>query len=386
MEFRNLYHLLTCPICLVLYNQSNHAPLIIPCSNGHTICRQCAQKLMNSSRKDKCLCPLDKEPFDNYKDISAFHKSLDLTAFISHFSRFRFCEDHPHSLLEIFCITCQTSICYKCEKKNHQNHITDEVEGIKERADQSRTRLEKCLRDFNKNISERRKLIEQRELEVIKTFEQRLNIFIEEILKKGKALIDEVKAHFFELKNEKMFDETPELEKILKWKEKTEKELNLLEPELSKVTDYSEIPYIVFDQEEIMKKLDIEAWVAKEKKDLASLKSRVNSIFIEFNEEFFQALASMPPGKVSLSASLELMENNEKSLALETKDMNGANGTCKFLSAYSEEEKEEERHESSEEDLDDKENIQYYNFIEFKKSKNQLRRSKAKQKRIKMKM
>lgn len=383
MEFKNLYHLLTCPICLVQYNQSNHAPLIMPCSNGHTICRQCAQKLMGSSRKDKCLCPLDKESFDNYHDVSSFRRSLDLTAFITHFNRFQFCQDHPHSLLEIFCVTCRTSICYKCEKKSHQDHITDEIEGVKERADQSRSRLEKCLGDFDKNVSERRKFIEKKESEVIKAFEKRLNIFIEDILKKGKALIDEVKAHFFELKNEKMFDESPELQNIMKWKEKTQEELELLEPELWKQGDCSQIPYVVFDQEEIMKKLNIEAWLETEKKNLASLKTRVNNVFIESNEEFFQALASMSLGKISLSGSLE---NNEGPSGRETKE---GMGTCKFLSTF---EEQEESDESNEEDLEDLENLTDQEILEFyanqryRKSKNQQRRKKAKQLRIKMKM
>ena len=121
---------LTCPVCLDLYTN----PKTLPCL--HSFCHDCLEVLHLEARGDTYYlsCPTCRHctelpeggagafpvafHLNNLKDISQSLRVTDPQQVI--------CIDHAKPF-EIFCVTCETVICFHCAVRTHRDHKYDLV-------------------------------------------------------------------------------------------------------------------------------------------------------------------------------------------------------------------------------------------------------------------
>lgn len=112
---QGLEAILTCQICIHIYNQDDRVPLILRC--GHTVCRECAKGLTKGYSDRRC--PFDKISIDfaNPDFLSKNYSLLDLLESLKG-KRLRpdekFCEKHPKKKAKFYCQTHAAFVCSDC--------------------------------------------------------------------------------------------------------------------------------------------------------------------------------------------------------------------------------------------------------------------------------
>ena len=111
--------ILTCPVCLELFNMQERVPLVLSC--GHTLCRSCVQGISAASHQVQCPHDrlVDARPLNaltrNFLICEAVDQQRKLTP--KHL-----CTEHKKTL-KLYCRTpCGQLLCSKCLLEDHQGH------------------------------------------------------------------------------------------------------------------------------------------------------------------------------------------------------------------------------------------------------------------------
>ncbi|XP_067114448.1 E3 ubiquitin-protein ligase TRIM32 [Osmerus mordax] len=132
---------LECPICLETYNQDKMRPKLLQC--GHTICRQCLEKLLastiNGVRCPFCSKVSRMSSISQLADNLTVLKILDCTS-SSKTAVALMCKTCHNRLPRHYCCDCGTVLCDLCKGEGHQQQ-GHSVQPIKAAAEQLRKEL-----------------------------------------------------------------------------------------------------------------------------------------------------------------------------------------------------------------------------------------------------
>lgn len=155
---------LECPICLETYNQDQMRPKLLQC--GHTVCRQCLEKLLantiNGVRCPFCSKVSRMSSISQLADNLTVLKILDCAASCSATAAVLMCKSCSSRLPRQYCHECAIVLCELCKTDGHM-HQDHKVEPIQVAAEQRRkelgTKLE-SLRDVMSEIQKKKISIE----------------------------------------------------------------------------------------------------------------------------------------------------------------------------------------------------------------------------------
>lgn len=146
---------LECPICLETYNQEQMRPKLLQC--GHTVCRQCLEKLLantiNGVRCPFCSKVSRMSSISQLADNLTVLKILDCTTSCSAAAGVLMCKSCCCRLPRQYCHTCAIVLCEFCKTEGHihQGHV---VEPIRLAAEQRRKELGVKLESLRDVMSE----------------------------------------------------------------------------------------------------------------------------------------------------------------------------------------------------------------------------------------
>jgi hypothetical protein len=118
---------LTCNVCVELFDNKEHLPLILSC--GHTLCRCCISSIRQA--QGFIMCPIDRSP--ESKPIESLITNLALLQLVdvSRFTDYPRCPLHPSKKLRYYCHTpCAKAFCSKCTLA-HNSHSCFDPEDAK---------------------------------------------------------------------------------------------------------------------------------------------------------------------------------------------------------------------------------------------------------------
>jgi hypothetical protein len=118
---------LTCNVCVELFDNKEHLPLILSC--GHTLCRCCISSIHQA--QGFIMCPIDRSP--ESKPIESLITNLALLQLVdvSRFTDYPRCPLHPSKKLRYYCHTpCAKAFCSKCTLA-HSSHSCFDPEDAK---------------------------------------------------------------------------------------------------------------------------------------------------------------------------------------------------------------------------------------------------------------
>lgn len=155
---------LECPICLETYNQDQMRPKLLQC--GHTVCRQCLEKLLantiNGVRCPFCSKVSRMSSISQLADNLTVLKILDCTASCSATAAVLMCKFCYSRLPRQYCHDCAIVLCELCKTDGHM-HQGHKVEPIRVAAEHRRkefgAKLE-SLRDVMSEIQKKKICIE----------------------------------------------------------------------------------------------------------------------------------------------------------------------------------------------------------------------------------
>ncbi|XP_058473155.1 E3 ubiquitin-protein ligase TRIM32 [Solea solea] len=133
---------LECPICLETYNQEQMRPKLLQC--GHTVCRQCLEKLLantiNGVRCPFCSKVSRMSSISQLADNLTVLKILDCTISCSAAAAALMCKACCNRLPRQYCHDCATVLCEFCKGEGHlqEGHT---VQPIRVAAEQRRKEL-----------------------------------------------------------------------------------------------------------------------------------------------------------------------------------------------------------------------------------------------------
>lgn len=155
---------LECPICLETYNQEQMRPKLLQC--GHTVCRQCLEKLLantiNGVRCPFCSKVSRMSSISQLADNLTVLKILDCTMSCSAAAASLMCKSCCSRLPRQYCHDCSTVLCELC-KGEHHLHQGHSVELIRVAAEQRRKELGgklTALREVMGEIQKKKTVIE----------------------------------------------------------------------------------------------------------------------------------------------------------------------------------------------------------------------------------
>lgn len=155
---------LECPICLETYNQEQMRPKLLQC--GHTVCRQCLEKLLantiNGVRCPFCSKVSRMSSISQLADNLTVLKILDCTMSCSAAAAALMCKSCCSRLPRQYCHDCATVLCELC-KGEHHLHQGHSVELIRVAAEQCRKELGgklTALREVMAEIQKKKTVIE----------------------------------------------------------------------------------------------------------------------------------------------------------------------------------------------------------------------------------
>ncbi len=155
---------LECPICLETYNQEQLRPKLLQC--GHTVCRQCLEKLLantiNGVRCPFCSKVSRMSSISQLADNLTVLKILDCTMSCSAAAAALMCKFCCNRLPRQYCHDCATVLCELCKMEGHL-HQGHSVQPIRLAAEQRRKELGgklTALRDFMGEIQKKKTAIE----------------------------------------------------------------------------------------------------------------------------------------------------------------------------------------------------------------------------------
>ncbi|XP_059213401.1 E3 ubiquitin-protein ligase TRIM32 [Centropristis striata] len=153
-----------CPICLETYNQDQMRPKLLQC--GHTVCRQCLEKLLantiNGVRCPFCSKVSRMSSISQLADNLTVLKILDCTASCSAAAAALMCKSCCSRLPRQYCHDCATVLCELCKGEGHL-HQGHTVQPIRVAAEQRRKELGSklaSLRDVMGEIQKKKTAIE----------------------------------------------------------------------------------------------------------------------------------------------------------------------------------------------------------------------------------
>ncbi|KAF7662180.1 hypothetical protein LDENG_00240800 [Lucifuga dentata] len=131
-----------CPICLETYNQDQMRPKLLQC--GHTVCRQCLEKLLantiNGVRCPFCSKVSRMSSIAQLADNLTVLKILDCTTYCSAAAAALMCKSCCSRLPRQYCHDCTTVLCDLCKMEGHV-HKGHTVQPIRMAAEQCRKEL-----------------------------------------------------------------------------------------------------------------------------------------------------------------------------------------------------------------------------------------------------
>lgn len=155
---------LECPICLETYNQEQMRPKLLQC--GHTVCRQCLEKLLantiNGVRCPFCSKVSRMSSISQLADNLTVLKIIDCTTSCSAAASALMCKFCCNRLPRQYCHDCATVLCELCKVEGHL-HQGHSVEPIRVAAEQRRKELGgklTALRDFMGEIQKKKTAID----------------------------------------------------------------------------------------------------------------------------------------------------------------------------------------------------------------------------------
>lgn len=155
---------LECPICLETYNQEQMRPKLLQC--GHTVCRQCLEKLLantiNGVRCPFCSKVSRMSSISQLADNLTVLKILDCTLSCSAAAAALMCKSCCSRLPRQYCHDCATVLCELCKGEDHL-HQGHSVQLIRVAAEQQRKELDgklAALRDVMGEIQKKKNVIE----------------------------------------------------------------------------------------------------------------------------------------------------------------------------------------------------------------------------------
>lgn len=155
---------LECPICLETYNQDQMRPKLLQC--GHTVCRQCLEKLLantiNGVRCPFCSKVSRMSSISQLADNLTVLKILDCTTSCSAAAAVLMCKSCCCRLPRQYCHECAIVLCEMCKADGHM-HKGHNVEPIRVAAEQRRKELGaklESLRDVMSEIQKKKISIE----------------------------------------------------------------------------------------------------------------------------------------------------------------------------------------------------------------------------------
>ncbi|XP_039635564.1 E3 ubiquitin-protein ligase TRIM32 [Perca fluviatilis] len=155
---------LECPICLETYNQDQMRPKLLQC--GHTVCRQCLEKLLantiNGVRCPFCSKVSRMSSISQLADNLTVLKILDCTTSCSAATAALMCKSCCNRLPRQYCHDCATVLCELCKGEGHL-HQGHSVQPIRVAAEQRRKELGgklTSLRDVMGDIQKKKTAIE----------------------------------------------------------------------------------------------------------------------------------------------------------------------------------------------------------------------------------
>ncbi|XP_029025362.1 E3 ubiquitin-protein ligase TRIM32 [Betta splendens] len=155
---------LECPICLETYNQEQMRPKLLQC--GHTVCRQCLEKLLantiNGVRCPFCSKVSRMSSISQLADNLTVLKILDCTMSCSAAASALMCKSCCSRLPRQYCHDCATVLCELCKGDDHL-HQGHSVQLIRMAAERRRKELGgklAALRDIMGEIQKKKTVIE----------------------------------------------------------------------------------------------------------------------------------------------------------------------------------------------------------------------------------
>ncbi len=129
---------LECPICLETYNQDQLRPKLLQC--GHSMCRQCLEKLL-ASTINGVRCPFCSK-VSRMSSISQLADNLTVLKIIDCASSCGstmglMCKSCKNRLPRQYCSDCSIVLCDICKNEGHQ-HQGHVVQAIRMAAEQRR--------------------------------------------------------------------------------------------------------------------------------------------------------------------------------------------------------------------------------------------------------
>lgn len=154
---------LECPICLETYNQDQLRPKLLQC--GHSVCRQCLEKLL-ASTINGVRCPFCSK-VSRMSSISQLADNLTVLKIIDCASSCvstagLMCKSCKNRLPRQYCSDCSVVLCDACKVEGHQ-HQGHSVQTIRAAAEQRRKDLGgrlTSLRDTMANIQKKKAAID----------------------------------------------------------------------------------------------------------------------------------------------------------------------------------------------------------------------------------
>uniref|UniRef100_A0A3B4UEB6 RING-type E3 ubiquitin transferase n=1 Tax=Seriola dumerili TaxID=41447 RepID=A0A3B4UEB6_SERDU len=156
--------ILECPICLETYNQEQMRPKLLQC--GHTVCRQCLEKLLantiNGVRCPFCSKVSRMSSISQLADNLTVLKILDCTTSCSAAAAALMCKSCCNRLPRQYCHDCAIVLCELCKGDGHL-HQGHSVQPIRVAAEQRRKELGgklAALRDVMGEIQKKKATID----------------------------------------------------------------------------------------------------------------------------------------------------------------------------------------------------------------------------------
>ncbi|XP_056288076.1 E3 ubiquitin-protein ligase TRIM32 [Pseudoliparis swirei] len=155
---------LECPICLETYSQDQLRPKLLQC--GHTVCRQCLEKLLsntiNGVRCPFCSKVSRMSNIAQLADNLTALKILDCTVSCSAAAAALMCKSCCNRLPRQYCHDCATVLCEPCKGEGHlqQGHSVQPIRVAAERRRKELGGKLASLRDVMDEIQKKKSVIE----------------------------------------------------------------------------------------------------------------------------------------------------------------------------------------------------------------------------------
>ncbi|XP_068429475.1 E3 ubiquitin-protein ligase TRIM32 [Clinocottus analis] len=155
---------LECPICLETYSQDQLRPKLLQC--GHTVCRQCLEKLLantiNGVRCPFCSRVSRMSSIAQLADNFTVLKILDCTMSCSAAAAALMCKSCCNRLPRQYCHDCATVLCEPCKGEGHvlQGHSVQPIRVAAERRRKELGAKLASLRDVMGEIQKKKAAID----------------------------------------------------------------------------------------------------------------------------------------------------------------------------------------------------------------------------------